>query len=357
MSAKVFLMAGGGTGGHVIPALAVARELRQRGHEAIFVGTDRGLEARLVPAEGFPLERVRIGGLKRVGIRQTVATLWQLPSSTLRCARLLEARRVSAVFSMGGYVAGPPVLGALLKRVPVVIMEPNAIPGFTNRRIGRFVARALISFPETAIYFSKGSTDLTGLPVREEFFALDPKPRENVLTVLITGGSQGSRRLNEAARASWPLFRESGFPVRLIHQAGRSQCDELAAGFALTGLAGEVVPFLTDMPGAFAQADLVVCRSGAGAVAELAAAGKPSVLVPFPHAADQHQLRNAEAFARAEAALLVRDADFSGERLFQTVTTLVAEPGRLERMGAAARRFARPGAARRAADVLEEVAR
>lgn len=353
---RTFLMAGGGTGGHVIPALAVARELRQRGHEVFFVGTERGLESRLVPAEGFALERIRIGGLKRVGVQQTLATLWQLPISTLHSARLIGARHVAGVFSMGGYVAGPPVVAALLKRIPVVIMEPNAIPGFTNRRIGRFVSRALVGFPETAIYFPKGVTEMTGLPVREEFFAIQPKPRDTQLTVLITGGSQGSRRLNEVTRASWPLFRQAGFPIRLIHQAGRTQSDELRAAFARTGLAGEVVPFLSDMPRAFAQADLIVCRSGAGAVAELAAAGKPSLLVPFPFASDQHQLRNAEAFARGEAAVLVLDQDLTGEKLFQTITTLAAEPGRLERMGAAAHRFARPGAARRAADILEEVA-
>jgi UDP-N-acetylglucosamine--N-acetylmuramyl-(pentapeptide) pyrophosphoryl-undecaprenol N-acetylglucosamine transferase len=350
-------MAGGGTGGHVIPALAVARELRQRGHDVFFVGTERGLESRLVPAEGFALERIRIGGLKRVGVRQTLATLWQLPISTLHAVRLIGSRHVAGVFSMGGYVAGPPVMAALLKRVPVVIMEPNAIPGFTNRRIGRFVSRALVGFPETAIYFPKGVTEMTGLPVRAEFFAIEPKPREARLTVLITGGSQGSRHINEAVRASWPLFRQAEFPIRFLHQAGRDQCDALRAEFSRSGLAGEVVPFLTDMPRAFAQADLIVCRSGAGAVAELAAAGKPSVLVPFPFASDQHQLRNAEAFARGEAAVLVLDKDLSGEKLFQTITTLAAEPGRLERMGAAARRFARPGAARRAADILEEVAR
>jgi UDP-N-acetylglucosamine--N-acetylmuramyl-(pentapeptide) pyrophosphoryl-undecaprenol N-acetylglucosamine transferase len=310
-----------------------------------------------VPAEGFALELIRVGGLKRVGVRQAVATLARLPLGTMRASALLAGRRAAAVFSMGGYVAGPPVMAALLKRVPVVVMEPNAIPGFTNRRIGRFVFRALISFPETAIYFPKGVTELTGLPVREEFFALPPKARQEELTVLVTGGSQGSQRLNQAARECWPLLREAGFPIRLIHQAGRAQCDELQAAFAGTGLAGEVVAFLTDMPAAFAQADLVLCRSGAGAVAELAAAGKPSILVPFPFAADQHQLRNAEAFVRGEAAVLIEDRNLTGEKLFQTMVSLAAEPSRLERMGTAARRFARPGAAKRAADVLEEAAR
>jgi len=356
-AAAAFLFAGGGTGGHVIPGLAVARELRRRGHIVFFVGTARGLESQLVPRAGFPLELIEIGGLKRVGFRQRVATLTQLPISTIYARRLLKSRRVAAVFSMGGYVAGPPVIAALIRRVPVIVMEPNAVPGFTNRRIARFVRRALISFPETARYFPKGRTELTGLPVREEFFAVSPKPRGATFTVLITGGSQGSRTLNEAARQSWPLFRAASLPVQIVHQSGPAACDEWRAAFQESGLDGEVLPFIADMPAAFSQADLVVCRSGAGAVAELAAAGKPSILTPFPFAADQHQLRNAEAFVRAGAALLVEDREMTGEKLFASIARLAADPACLARMGAAARSLARPGAARRAAEVLEEVAR
>jgi UDP-N-acetylglucosamine--N-acetylmuramyl-(pentapeptide) pyrophosphoryl-undecaprenol N-acetylglucosamine transferase len=350
-------MAGGGTGGHIIPALAVARELRQRGREIFFVGTERGLESRLAPKDGFRLEFIRIGGLKRVGLRQAATTLFQLPISTIQAGRLLDSNRVAAVFSMGGYVAGPPVIAALIRRVPVVIMEPNAVPGLTNRRIARFVARALISFPETARYFPRGRTEITGLPVREEFFALPPQPSNPNFTILITGGSQGSRTLNQAARQSWPLFRQSGLPLRIIHQSGHATFEELRSAFAESGIQGEVLPFIADMPAAFAEAHLIVCRSGAGAVAELAAAGKPSILSPFPFAADQHQLRNAEAFARAGAAWLVPDSEMTGARMFRTVSESAAEPGVLERMGRAARELAHPGAARRAADVLEEVAR
>jgi len=352
---KVFLMAGGGTGGHVIPALAVARELRRRGHEAVFVGTRSGLEARLVPREGFPLEFIEIGRLKRVGLVEVARTLLELPWRVLEAARLLGRLRPAAVFSMGGFAAGPVALAACLRRLPLVVMEPNAMPGITNRRLGRCISRALVSFPEAGRFFPAGRWEVTGLPVREEFFALPRKPREAVLTVLITGGSQGSRRLNEAARASWPLFAGSSLAVRFLHQTGPAAYAELAAAFAASGLEGELVPFIDDMPGAFARSDLVVCRSGAGAVAELAAAGKPSILVPFPYAADDHQLRNAEAFAAAGAARLVLDRELTGARLFEEVTALASEPGRLERMGEAARKLARPGAARRAADILEEL--
>jgi UDP-N-acetylglucosamine--N-acetylmuramyl-(pentapeptide) pyrophosphoryl-undecaprenol N-acetylglucosamine transferase len=349
-------MAGGGTGGHVIPALAVARELRRRGHEAIFVGTREGMEAKLVPAEGFPMEWIEIGGLKRVGAARVFRTLGQLPVSVMLVRRLIEELRPSVTFSMGGYAAGPVVLAAWLRRLPVVVMEPNVVPGFTNRRIGRFVARALLSFPETARYFPPGKSEVTGLPVRSEFFSVLPRRREEApLTVLVTGGSRGSRTLNRAARESWPLFRKAGFAVRFIHQTGTEAWSQTEEEFKGSGLEGQVVPFLSDMAEAFQRCDIVVCRSGAGAVAELAAAGKASILVPFPFAADDHQLRNAEAFAKAGAARLVLDREMTGERFFREVTAMAGEPDLLERMGEAARSFAKPWAAQRAADILEEL--
>ena len=353
---RTFLLAGGGTGGHVIPAMAVAKELRARGHDVLFVGTEHGLESRLVPAAGFELVLIEIGGLKRVGWRQTLSTLTQLPAGIYQAGLLLESRRVAAVFSMGGYVAGPPVLAALLRQTPVVVMEPNAVPGFTNRRIAMYVFRALISFEETARYFPYGRTEVTGLPVREEFFALPPKLAGAPFTLLITGGSQGSRTLNRASRESWLLFRQAGIEIRIIHQSGATATAELCASFAASGLEGEVVPFIADMPAAFAEADLVVCRAGAGAVAELAASAKPSILSPFPFAADQHQLRNAEAFQKAGAAVLIEDRALTGQRLFETVAGLMAQPAVLERMAGRARRLATPGAAQRAADVMEEAA-
>src|SRR5579871_831354 len=193
---RTFVMAGGGTGGHVIPALAVARELRSRGHAVRFIGTRRGMEAKLVPPENFPIEWIEIGGLKRVGLRRTVSTLAELPVSVWQAAHMLERASPAAVFSLGGYVAGPVLLAALWKRLPVIVMEPNAVPGLTHRRLAPFVAKALVSFPETARWFPKDRTEVTGLPIRDEFFHIAPKPRGSVLTVLITGGSQGSRTLN-----------------------------------------------------------------------------------------------------------------------------------------------------------------
>ncbi len=345
-------MAGGGTGGHVIPALAVARELRTRGREVFFVGTDRGMEAKLVPAGGFELKTISIGGLNRVGFAQKLKTMVQLPITTIGCLKYSPA----AVFSMGGYVAGPPVLAALMRRTPVVVMEPNAIAGFTNRLIGRFVSRALVSFEETARFFPPGRTEVTGLPVREEFFRIAPNARSGALQLLITGGSQGSHTLNRAARQSWQRFRSANFPLSITHQTGARDYEEIRAEFAKSGLAGQVTAFIANMPEAFAAADLVICRSGAGTVSELAAAGRASILVPFPFAADDHQTHNAAAMQRGGAARLVRDAEFTGEKLFQTVSELSAASAVLEKMAAAARQFAKPDAARRAADILEEAA-
>lgn len=349
---RLYVMAGGGTGGHVIPALAVARELRGRGHDVKFIGTERGVESRLVPQAGFPLELIRVGGLKGIGGLGKVTSVAQLTVSTVR---QLGAERPTAVFSMGGYVAGPPVIAALLRGVPVVVMEPNAVPGLMNRVTARWVRRALITFPETAKFFPANRTETTGLPVREEFFRLPQPTPDGRFTVLITGGSQGSRTLNEAARASWALFRKSGFPIRLLHQTGAASAAELAREFAASGLEGEVSAFFEDMPAAFARANLIVCRSGAGAVSELAAAGKPSVLVPFPFAADDHQLKNAESFERAGASRLVLDRDWTGERFFGIVSDLMTHPENLEIMARAAKMLARPGAAAKAADILENI--
>jgi UDP-N-acetylglucosamine--N-acetylmuramyl-(pentapeptide) pyrophosphoryl-undecaprenol N-acetylglucosamine transferase len=350
-----FVMAGGGTGGHVMPALAVARELRARGHAVRFIGTRRGLEAKLAPAENFPIEFIQIGGLMRVGWRKTLATLAELPFSVWAASRMLDRDPPVAVFSTGGFVAGPVLLAALWKRLPIVVMEPNAVPGFTHRKLARFVARALVSFPETARWFPAAVTEVTGLPVREEFFAIAPKPRSDQLTVLITGGSQGSRTLNRAAQESWGLWPKDA--VRLIHQTGPLGYGGLAPGFRASGIEGEIAPFLPDMPAAFASADVVVSRAGMGTVSELAAAGKASILVPLPTAADQHQLRNAEAMERIGAARMVLDVEFTGPRLVDEVLRLARSPDLLHVMGQAARSFAKPGAALRAAEVLESFRR
>ncbi len=350
-------MAGGGTGGHVIPSVAVAAELCRMGHEALFVGTRRGMEATIVPRAGYAIEWIEIGGLQRVGWKQTLKTLAQLPSGVWASRRILKKRKAAAVFSMGGYVAAPVMIAASLAGVPMIAMEPNAMPGLVTRKMAGRVEKALLAFEEARKYFPPGRTEITGLPVRQEFFDIPAKAPGRVFQVLITGGSRGSRALNRAARESWPMFQRSSLAVRVVVQSGADEHVELAREFNTTGLDGEVIPFIHNMPAAYAAADLVVSRSGAGAVSELAAAGKPSLLVPFPYAADDHQRHNAEAMRNAGAARMWTESDWGGQRLFETVTELAGRPDELARMSEAARRLAKPGAARRAAELLAECGR
>lgn len=349
------MLTGGGTGGHVFPALAVGDILRDRGHRILYIGTKEGMEARLVAEHGYEMAYIRAGALNRVGLRRQLLTALQLPGGIAGARSLLREFQADAVFSMGGFVAGPVMAAAVLGKTPLVIMEPNAIPGYANRRISKHVYRALVGFEDARSSFPPARAEVTGVPVRAAFFEVQPK-RHGAFTVLITGGSRGARTLNRAAEASWPLFLAQQTPVRLILQTGPAEHERLANEFAKSGLPGEVVPFLRNMPEAFAEADLVVARSGAGSVNEIAAAGMPSVLVPFPFAADGHQQKNAETLTAAGAAHMVLDHEMNGERLFREVQALEGSVAEREQMRNAVRKFARPGAAERAADILEEAA-
>jgi UDP-N-acetylglucosamine--N-acetylmuramyl-(pentapeptide) pyrophosphoryl-undecaprenol N-acetylglucosamine transferase len=343
-----FVMAGGGSGGHVIPSIAVARELKQKGHDVFFIGTRKGYEARLVPESGFPIEWIEIGGLMRVGWKQGLKSLVQLPLSVLRCWRLLSG--VAGVFSMGGYVAAPVMLAAWMRGLPLIIMEPNAMPGITNRRFSKVARKVLVSFEEAAAYFPPATVEITGLPVRREFFEVPDKQAGEVLTVLVTGGSQGSRRLNQAVEEAWPQLQR----YDLVHQTGKLDYESIVPKFKVAKAPGQLLPYIADMPQAFANADIVVCRSGAGTISELAAAGKPAILVPHPYSADDHQTKNAKALERIGAAVVVRDQEMNGPRLVRELDKL--NPETLAHMSAAVRAFAKPGAAERAASLLEELA-
>jgi len=351
------MIAGGGTGGHVIPALAVAAELRQRGCEdVLLVGTSRGLEARLAPRNGLRLETIDVGALKRVGVWQAGATLLQLPLSFLQAARVLEAFRPHVVYGVGGYASGPVLLMAAMKNIPVVVHEPNAMPGFANRVLAPLVSRALVAFPEAARFFPTGRVEQVGVPVRREFFTVPQKDHRPPYTILIFGGSQGARRINEAMIESLRLFASCKETMRFIHQTGEKDLARVQAAFAEHGIAqqAEVLPFIEDMPAAFARADLLVCRSGASTVAEINAAGKAAILVPFPFAADDHQLKNARSLERAGAARVLLNDELSGQRLFDAVRELLP---RLQEMEQNSRALAQPRAAEKIVDILERTAR
>ena len=350
-----FVLTGGGTGGHVFPALAVARVLQSRGHRLLFIGTQEGMESRLVPDAGFDIQFVRSGGLNRVGLATQFRSMAQLPGGIAASWGLLRKFRADAVFSMGGYVAGPVMLAAALAGIPLVVMEPNSVPGFANRKMANRVYRALLGFENTRRWFPADRAEVTGLPVRPEFFKLAHKTSDQ-FRVLITGGSRGARTLNRASKESWPYFRSSQLPVRIVHQTGTAEHETLAREFSFAGVAGEVVPFIKDMAEAFSNADVVVGRAGAGGVNEIAAGGMASILVPLPFAADDHQKENAKTLVNAAAARMVLDGEMSGERLFHEVEDLFHKPETLAAMRQKVRQFAHPGAAERAAIVLEEAA-
>jgi UDP-N-acetylglucosamine--N-acetylmuramyl-(pentapeptide) pyrophosphoryl-undecaprenol N-acetylglucosamine transferase len=351
--ARVFLIAAGGTGGHLFPGLAVADELRARhpGAEVVFVGTPRGLEGRLVPAAGYPLELLPILPLNAVGLARMLRGLLALPRAFLRGLGLLRRLRPEAVLGVGGYAGGPIVLLASLLGVRTVILEPNARPGFTNRVLRPFVRRAACAYEETRQAFGpKGVT--TGNPVRGAFFGLARKEHRPPLTLLAFGGSQGSRVLNRALVEALPLLPGPD-RLRIVHQTGEAQRAQVAAAYAAAGREAEVAPFLDDMPRRFAEADLVLSRSGATTCAEICAASKAAVLVPFALAADDHQRENARALEAAGAARMIEEKDLEGPTLAGVLRALVDEPGRLGPMEAAAGRLARPDAAARVAALLD----
>jgi UDP-N-acetylglucosamine--N-acetylmuramyl-(pentapeptide) pyrophosphoryl-undecaprenol N-acetylglucosamine transferase len=348
---KTFLIAAGGTGGHLYPGIAVADELRRRdpASRVVFAGTARGLESRIVPRSGYALELLPILPLNGVGLPRLLLGLLALPFGLVRSALLLRRLRPHAVLGVGGYAGGPVVLVAALLGVHTVILEPNAIPGFTNRVLRPFVRRAACAWEEAkAFYGAKGV--LTGNPVRASFAAVPAREPAAVASLLVFGGSQGSRVLNEAMVAALP-----GLPgverLRVVHQTGPAGHGAVAAAYAQAGRAAEVTPYLDDMERRFAQADLVVSRSGATTCAELQAAGRPAVLVPFAKAADDHQRRNAQAMAAKGAAVVVEETDLAS--LGPVVASFLADPARLRAAGAAARAMARVDAAARVADLLE----
>ena len=339
------VIAGGGTGGHVIPALAIARELREHfAAQVLFVGTARGMENRLVPAAGFELRLVEVGALNRVSLATRVRTLTALPRAILASSRILGQYRPEVVIGVGGYASGPAMLAAALRGLPTLVFEPNVIPGFANRVVAPMVSIAAVHFQQTARYFRRAV--VTGVPVRREFFQVPPySPDDRPPTLLVFGGSQGASALNRVLVDSLPPLRQQIPGIHIIHQTGERDYNQAQGAYLRSGISAEVYPFIDDMPGMFARADLLLCRSGASTVAEITAAGRPAVFVPFPKAADDHQLRNAEALAHAGAAELIVEAELSSERLVRTLRSLLSDRTRLRHMAQTARGLAHPRAA------------
>ena len=352
MAVRTILVAAGGTGGHLYPGIAVADELKHRDPSlrVVFAGTPRGLESRIVSRAGYPLELLPILPLNGVGLGRTLLGLLALPWGLLCALRLVLRLRPVAVLGVGGYAGGPVALVAALLGVRTVILEPNAKPGFTNRVLRPFVDAAACAWEDARVFYGDKGV-LTGNPVRGGFAALAAKTSGPMKTVLVFGGSQGSRVLNEAmTRALSHLPGPER--LRLVHQTGPAQREVVAAAYAQAGREANVVPYLDDMEGQFAAADLVVSRSGATTCAELQAAGKPAVLVPFARAADDHQRVNAQAMEAKGAAVMVEERSLTGESLARTTLGLLQDEARLAAMGRAARSLSRPDAAARVADLL-----
>lgn len=343
---------GGGTGGHVIPALAIARELRERYlAEVLFVGTNRGIETRLVPQAGFPLRLIEVGQLKNVSLVRRARTLMGIPAAVFVCREMFAEFRPQVVIGVGGYASGPGMLAAILIGVPTLAFEPNLVPGFANRVVARFVTAAAVHFDETKRFFRNAR--VTGVPVRQEFFSIPERRFSPPGSLLVFGGSQGARALNQTMIDAIPKWKELG--IRIRHQTGERDFEKVESAYRLAGFMAQVSRFIDDMPSAFAEADLVLCRSGASTVAEITAAGKPAIFVPFPAAADDHQRKNAEALEKAGAGRLIPESELSVERLSSTVAELLANPTTLAQMSAKARRLSHPNASREITEMAVEV--
>lgn len=352
MKARPVLIMAGGTGGHVFPALALARLLRARSLEVIWLGTRRGLEARIVPAESIPIEWLSVGGLRGKGALTLLAAPFRLVHALYQALRVMWKHKPQAVVGLGGFVTGPGGVAAWLTGSPLLIHEQNAIAGFTNRRLARIAKEVLVAFPGA---FGPGVvTTVIGNPVRQDIAATAPpterfQDRSGPIRILVIGGSLGAARLNSVVPAAISKLKYS-LPIEVRHQAGAKGHGAAVQAYANAGVRGEITPFIDDMAAAYAWADLVICRAGALTVSELAAVGVGAILVPFPAAVDDHQTHNAQYLVSEKAAVLIADRDLTVERLAQELQSLCAGRSGLLAMAERARTLARPRSADELAD-------
>jgi len=353
------LIAAGGTGGHIYPGIAVAREILRRddSSEVHFVGTVRGLETKIVPENGFRLSLINSAGLKNVGIMGKVRGLMVLPKSFLEARKLLKDFRPDVVVGAGGYVSGPVMMMASLMGFPTLVMDSNALPGFTNRRLAMFVDKAALTFDEALPYFgTKGI--VTGNPVRKEFFDIEAKPIGDTVNLLIFGGSQGARAINNGMIEALQSLGSSRNALRIVHQTGEADFEKIDAAYRENGWDyADVRRYIPDMVAEFEKADLIVCRAGATTCAEVAAAGKAAIMIPLPTAADDHQRKNAEALERAGAAKMILQKDLAGETLAAAIADLTGNTEKITGMSEAARKLAKKDAAEVTVDLIEKLAR
>ncbi len=352
------VIAGGGTGGHLFPGIALAEELRARGHEVTFVGTERGIEARVLPIEGWPLELIDVRGLKGGGLGGALKGSLHVPRALLQSGKILKKVRPGLVVGVGGYASGPMVLRAAMSRIPTAILEQNSVPGITNRMLGNVVRAVFGSFPGAARFFPASKYRLLGNPVRTKVRSAMAAAAQTTLpnTLLIVGGSQGAHAVNELVAGALELLSKRGVRMPVVHQTGAADRDGLRARYAAAGIEVDVRAFIDDMAGAYRAARLVVARAGASTIAELTALGVPSLLIPFPQAADDHQTANAKDLVGAGAARLFVQADTSAEQLADEISALFDDAEHLAKMRAAALTLGRPDAHREISDALLSLA-
>jgi len=352
------LIAGGGTGGHVFPAIAIAREWLSRGieREVVLVGTQRGIEMKLVPQAGLPLETLRAAGLKGKGGLTLVKNLGMLVPGTMDALSIVSKHKPVAAFGVGGYAAGPMMLATWLRGIPNVIFEPNAEPGFTNKVLARLSKRIATGYEVTARGLG-GKGVVTGNPVRAEFFLTAPCVPQKPLRLLITGGSQGALPINRTFVDAMDLLAARKDELAIVHQTGERDYNAVRTAYARREFhSAEAVPFLGNMAERFAWADLIVCRAGAITASEIAASGRAAIFVPFGRATDSHQLRNAQEMAKAGAGRLIKENELTAERLTAEIFALLDHPDQIQRLAGNARKLARPDAARDIVNLIEEVA-
>lgn len=351
------LIAGGGTGGHVFPALAIAKEWLSRGkeREVVLVGTERGIEMKLVPQAGLPLETLRVAGLKGKGGATLFKNLTMLLPAMFDARRVLRKHKPVAAFGVGGYAAGPMMLATWLGGVPNIIFEPNAEPGLTNKLLAHLAKRIATGYEVSAQVWEKKAI-VTGCPVRAEFFSIAPRKPGKPMRLLVTGGSQGALPINRAFVDSMDRLAARKNELSIVHQTGERDYDAVRTAYARREILAEVVPFLTNMPERFGWADVIVCRAGAITAAEVAAAGRAAIFIPFGRATDSHQLRNAQEMARAGAGRVITESELTAEKLTGEIFSLLDQPQEIEKLSSNARALARPHATREIVNLIEEAA-
>jgi UDP-N-acetylglucosamine--N-acetylmuramyl-(pentapeptide) pyrophosphoryl-undecaprenol N-acetylglucosamine transferase len=355
------MIGGGGTGGHIYPAIAIAREFVARGssRRVVFVGTERGLEKTIVPKAGFPLELISVGGLKGKGGVDLIRNLARLPVGFVQAFHLVGKHRPNVVLGVGGYSSGPVLLAAALRGVPTIIHEQNAFPGLTNRLLAKFVTKVAAAFPDALTRLNRADGVVTGNPVREEFFQPRPEARGPRPRLLIFGGSQGSHILNESMTGALLFLSRLKDQLEIVHQTGPSELETVRNAYRTSGSFpnARVVAYLDPMADEIAAADLVVARAGAMTIGELSAIGRAAIFVPFAAAANNHQELNARAVEKAGGAIVITEKELTPERLGKAIADLISDKQRMRRMGDAARTLAAPEATKRIVDSIESIQR